>query len=91
MKRMGVRAGVHDYNLPVPRGIYHSLWIELKPDVKGYYPRASQGQIEWRRKMREVGNAAFIVKGWEYAIAIMLDYLALDIGESMNEVDEYGW
>ena len=75
MKRMGVRAGVHDYFLPVARGMYHGLWIELKPDVKGYYPSVSDGQREWRTKMRTQGYAAFIIKGWESAIGIMLDYL----------------
>ena len=62
MKRMGVRAGVHDYFLPVARGMYHGLWIELKPDVKGYYPSVSDGQREWRTKMRTQGYAEFIIK-----------------------------
>ena len=75
MKRMGVRAGVHDYFLPVARGMYHGLWIELKPDVKGYYPSVSEGQRDWRTKMHTQGYAAFIIKGWENAIGIMLDYL----------------
>lgn len=78
MKRMGVRPGVSDYHLPVARGIYHSLWIELKPDVKGYYPEVKQSQIDWREKMRKAGNAAFIVKGWEAAAEIMLLYVGLD-------------
>ena len=75
MKRMGVRAGVSDYFLPVPRGGYHGLWVELKPDVKGYYPSVSEEQRKWRDKMREQGYAAYIIKGWEFAICVMLDYL----------------
>ena len=78
MKRMGVRPGVHDYHLPVARGIYHSLWIELKPDVKGYYPKISKDQINWRSLMIEAGNAAYIVKGWETAIDVMLLYINLE-------------
>lgn len=81
LKRMGTRKGVHDYHLPVARGIYHSLWIELKPDVKGYSPQIKPEQIEWRDKMRDQDNAAFIIKGWERAIAVMLLYLSLKEGE----------
>lgn len=80
MKRMGVRPGVSDYHLPVPRGIYHSLWIELKPKVRGYYPDIKPKQIEWRSLMTEAGNAAYIVKGWELAIEIMLTYVSLEPG-----------
>ena len=76
-KRMGTRKGVHDYRLPLARGVYHSLWVELKPDVKGYYPSVSKEQLDWRKKMRDQGNAAFIVKGWERSIEIMLLYLSL--------------
>lgn len=78
MKRMGVRPGVHDYHLPIARGPYHSLWIELKPKVKGYYPKVSTEQRDWRRKMLITGNAAYIVKGWEQAIDIMIAYVNLD-------------
>lgn len=81
MKGMGVRAGVHDYHLPVARGAYHSLWIELKPIVKGQKPSVAASQYEWRDKMRNQGNAAFVVHGWVYAIAIMLDYLKLGNSE----------
>ena len=84
MKRMGTRPGVHDYHLPIARGCYHSLWIELKPDVKGYSPSISHNQIGWREKMRNNGNAAFIVKGWPKAISIMLLYLDLVDGQSLS-------
>jgi hypothetical protein len=86
MKRMGVRPGVHDYHLPVPRGIYHSLWVELKPDVKGYHPKIGAKQIDWRSKMIGVGSAAYIVKGWEFAIEIMLQYINLEPDEWMDHV-----
>lgn len=84
LKRMGVRPGVHDYHLPVPRGIYHSLYVELKPDVKGYYPNVSTEQIKWRRLMRNMGNAAYIIKGWEKAFDVMQRYLNLKDGEMLE-------
>ena len=86
MKKMGVRPGVHDYCLPIARGVYHSLWIELKPKVKGYYPKIGEDQIDWRTKMRKAGNAAFVVKGWEQAIDIMLAYIALGDYETLDAV-----
>jgi hypothetical protein len=81
MKRMGVRPGVSDYHLPVPRGLYHSLFVELKPDVKGYSPKVSPAQVEWRTKMIDAGNAAYIIKGWDKAIEIMTMYVNLKAGE----------
>lgn len=77
MKRMGVRKGVHDYFLPVARGPYHGLWVELKPDIKPK-ARATTEQREWREAMREEGYAAVIVVGWEAAIEVMLAYLTLE-------------
>lgn len=90
LKRMGVRSGVSDYHLPIARGVYHSLWVELKPDVKGYYPDIATSQAEWRKLMRLAGNAAFIIKGWEMAIAIMLRYLALEEGEHIISTTRQG-
>lgn len=87
MKRMGVRPGVFDYHLPVPRGIYHSLWIELKPKVKGYYPKVSSKQLAWRESMRSVGNAAYIMKGWQNAIAVMLAYVDMQKDEVLYDGD----
>lgn len=86
MKRMGTRKGVSDYHLPVARGAYHGLYVELKPDVKGYYPNISPEQIEWRDKMRNQDYLPCIVKGWEQAIRIMLTYLDLKDGERMLDL-----
>lgn len=87
MKRMGVRAGVSDYHLPVPRGKYHSLWIELKPIVKGKIPYVQPSQYEWRDKMRDQGCSAYVIHGWEAAIAVMLIYLKLGNGS----FDGHSW
>ncbi len=84
LKRMGTRKGVFDYHLPVARGAYHSLWVELKADVTGYNPKTTPEQYDWRLKMRDQGNAAFIIKGWEAAISAMLLYLKLEPGETMT-------
>jgi hypothetical protein len=81
LKAMGVRPGVSDYILPVSRGLYHALFIELKPNVKGYSPKVAAAQVEWRTKMIDAGNAAYIIKGWDKAIEIMTMYVNLKAGE----------
>ena len=43
LKQQGVKAGVPDLHLPVARGGYHSLYIEMK--VKGNRPTPKQ--IHW--------------------------------------------
>lgn len=87
LKAMGVRPGVHDYFLPVARSMYHGLWIELKPDVKGYCPKVTDKQLEWRDKMIEQGYAACIVKGWVHAIDVMRQYLDIDEPVKWHDFD----
>ena len=50
-KAQGVKAGVPDICLPVPRGKYHGLYIELKR-VKG--GRVSAAQEEYISALRKV-------------------------------------
>ena len=88
MKGMGVRAGVHDYMLPIARGMYHGLWIELKPhkvvlSAKDR-PRASDSQITWRNRMRKQGYAAYVIVGWQNALIVMENYLALELGDTLD-------
>lgn len=61
LKREGLKDGVSDNCLPVRRGKYGSLYIELKR-IKG--SKVSKDQKEWIDLMRKVGNAAFICYGW---------------------------
>lgn len=72
LKEQGVKPGVSDILLPVPRGPYHSLWIELKRRKGG---RVSEAQRRWINVMNRVGNLAVVCKGWEEARKIILDYL----------------
>ena len=34
LKRMGVKSGVPDLHLPVARGVYHGLYLEMKTGVR---------------------------------------------------------
>lgn len=71
MKRQGVKAGVPDLHLPVSRGGYHSLYIEMKT-AKG---RARENQNEWIQALNEQGNLAVVCHGAEEAIAVIKTYL----------------
>ena len=73
LKAEGVRAGVPDICLPVARGGYHALYVELKAP-KG---RCSPAQIEWQGKLSAAGNHAVTCWGWESARDAIVRYLNL--------------
>lgn len=72
-KRMGVKKGVPDLCLPVKRGKYAGLYIELKTP-KG---RPSPDQNWWVHQLTEAGYDACICYGWEVARDEILRYLQL--------------
>lgn len=61
--RQGMKPGVPDICLPVARGKYHGLYIELK--AKG--GRLSPEQREWQRALLEEGYCAAVCYGFEQA------------------------
>ena len=67
----GMRRGVPDICLPVPRGGYGSLYIELKTE-RG---RVTRDQREWIEALNKAGNYAVVAWGWENARAVILAYL----------------
>ena len=74
LKRQGVKPGVPDIFLPVARGRYHGLYIEMKTD-KG---RLSDDQRDWLSALREQGYAAYVCRGWERAAKLILKYYELE-------------
>lgn len=73
----GVKAGVPDICLPVARGGYHGLYIELKR-VKG--GRVSPAQQGWIAALRDQGYCACVCKGWDDAAHIIKAYLEGRVG-----------
>lgn len=71
MKRQGVKAGVPDLMLPVARGGYHGLFVELKAE-KG---SLTAEQKEWIRSLQEQGYAATVCKGLDEAIWTITNYM----------------
>lgn len=79
LKAEGVRAGVPDLCLPVPRNGYGALYIELKaPREPGSTKRAgklSPAQSEFGRQLIAAGNAWSVCFGWEEARQHIEGYL----------------
>ena len=72
LKRMGVLPGVSDLHLPVARGGFHGLWVEMKRQKGG---KLSKDQKEWLDGMNEEGYLAVRADGAEEACDIIYKYL----------------
>lgn len=70
----GLKSGVPDICLPVARGGYHGLYIELKRLRGG---KLSDNQRDWLGALRDEGYMATMCKGWEAASEVILRYLAM--------------
>lgn len=75
LKRQGVKSGVPDLHLPVARGGYHSLYIELKYGSN----KTTETQNKWLAALREQGNFTAVCYGWEEAKDTLIDYLKGEI------------
>lgn len=73
-KAMGVKKGVPDLHLPVARGGYHSLYIEMKNETG----RANDAQNWWLERLKLEGNYTVVCHGWQSAVDILTWYLGLD-------------
>lgn len=71
LKKQGVKAGVPDLCLPVARGGYHSLYIELK--AKNNKP--TKDQKEWLSFLDEQGHKTAVCWGWVAASQVITEYL----------------
>ena len=75
LKRRGVKAGVPDLSLPVPRGGYHGLYIELKVGKN----KTTEKQSEWLRSLNDLGYKAIVCYGWQQAAEALAAYLDLGV------------
>lgn len=71
MKGAGVRAGVPDVCLPVPRGPFGALYLELKHGEND----VTRAQDAWLRRLHDAGNAVTVVYSFEHATAAIDEYL----------------
>ena len=71
LKAEGVKPGVPDLCLPVARGGYHSLYIELKSGRN----KPTENQKKWIEGLNEQKNLAVVCWGWLEASDTIMDYL----------------
>lgn len=74
LKSIGLKSGVSDLCLPVARGGYHALYIEMKKNAKC---RPTKHQKEWIVKLNEQNNLAVICYSFNDAIETLQKYLNL--------------
>ena len=72
LKAQGVKSGVPDMCLPVARGGYHGLYIELKRQKGGV---VSETQKSWITALAEQGYKAVVCRGADEAIRTIKEYL----------------
>lgn len=76
LKTQGVRAGVPDLCLPVARGKYHGLYIEMKTETG----RPTTEQKWWGEQLLAQGYMWGVCHGWESAVRALEWYLGLGEG-----------
>lgn len=72
LKREGVLAGMLDYCLPVPRGGFGALYLELKIITGGVL---SEKQKKIIVLLERHGNKVVVCAGWEAAKNAVIEYL----------------
>ena len=72
-KAEGVKSGVPDLCLPVARGGYHGLYIEMKTE-SGH---TSDEQEWWGERLQAQGYVWRVCHGWQAAVAVLEWYLQL--------------
>ena len=72
-KKAGMRPGFPDLLIPVARGPYHSLYIEMKAEGG----RIAEKQAEWIWRLREEGMCAYVCIGANSAIKLIDRYMDL--------------
>lgn len=83
-KAEGVKAGVPDVSLPVARGGYHGLYVEMKRMKGG---RVSEEQARCMELLRAEGYCAVVCRGWDAAAAVILGYLKGEV--VLDEICNY--
>ena len=71
LRAEGFKDGVLDVHLPVARGEWHSLWVEMKVGDNKPTPE----QVIWLDALIEQGNYATVCYSAEEAIGVISSYL----------------
>lgn len=71
LKDMGMRKGVSDLFIALPRNGYHGAWIEIKSDIG----KVSPEQFKFIEEMKEVGYYCAVTVGVDQTIETIKWYL----------------
>lgn len=71
LKAMGMRAGVPDLFIPVARGGYHGLFVEMKFGKN----KLTQAQFDWLRALSAQGYCAKCCYGARNAVELIRRYM----------------
>lgn len=74
LKRQGVKAGVPDLMLPVAKGGYHGLYIELKKADRTNKP--TEKQRYWLSELQQQGYFTAVCYGYDEATETLAAYLS---------------
>lgn len=80
LQRMGVKRGVPDLCLPVPKGQYNGLFIEMKTESG----RTTDDQEWWGERLLAQGYMWEVCHGWESAVRVLEWYMTLKDGGDRN-------
>ncbi len=75
LKAQGVKPGILDLHLPVPRGPFHGMMIELKKP--GEKPVPSTDQASYMEFLTENSYCTYCLSDFEAIKAVITAYLAL--------------
>lgn len=74
LKAEGVKPGVWDIDLPIPRGKYNGLKIEMKWGRN----KLTENQVKWGKFYRQTGFRTAVCYSWMEAKYVILDYLGVN-------------
>lgn len=72
LRAEGVKSGIPDVVLPVPRNGYHGAYLEMKRTKGGV---VSEDQKKWIECLRAQGYFVAVCKGWVEAKDVLVNYL----------------
>ena len=84
MKQQGVRSGVSDLVIAVPRGGYHGLYLELKA-TPPHDAALAESQRDWLTKMEAQGYCAVLALGVDEARAAITEYMSKPATEIVGQ------
>lgn len=85
-RKLGYKKGVPDVFLPLPKGKYYGLFLEIKKDENAKAKRSlhTRRQRNWLLYLNKFNYFAVMVVGLDEAKAVISEYLELKENEEMS-------